>query len=436
MNTFSTLDAWLSHLESAHPISIDMGLKRVSIVKSALNIKFLCPVFTVGGTNGKSSTCAFLETISIYSGYSVGCYTSPHLLKFNERARLNGENVTDDELLQHFEIVESARLSFLSPISLTYFEFTTLAILNLFASHQLEVVILEVGLGGRFDAINIIDTDCAIITSIDIDHTNYLGNTRDEIAFEKAGIFRAGKPAICGDLSIPHKLIEHAEGLGADLWLIKRDFHSEMKLDRCEKWTYIGRDIRYPNLTYPALFGLNQIINASVALAALEALYDCLPISVQDINLGITNVKLPGRFQVLSGKPTVILDVAHNPHAVAALIHNLVNIGYFQYTHAVFGAMRDKDILGMMQLLKGEVDYWYVTNLPSTRAATAEQLETILRQIGLENRQDKRVTQFASGAEAFQSAIKNASNNDRIIVIGSFYTVSSVMSYLSKFRKN
>ncbi|MDU0810027.1 MAG: bifunctional tetrahydrofolate synthase/dihydrofolate synthase [Burkholderia sp.] len=427
MSTFSTIDAWLSYLETIHPVRIDMGLTRVGLIKNLLNIKFSCPIFTVGGTNGKGSTCIFLETILIHGGYNVGCHVSPHLLKFNERARLNGKNVTDDELLEHFEAVESARLSFINPISLTYFEFTTLAILNLFSSHRLDVVILEVGLGGRFDAINIIDTDCAIITSIDIDHTNYLGNTRDAIAVEKAGIFRAGKPAICGDLNTPCKLIEYAENFGADLWLIRRDFRIEANLGKREKWTYIGRSRCYTELTYPMLIGSNQLINASVAIAALEALYDRLPISIQDIQLGVSSAKLPGRFQVLPGKPIVILDVAHNPKAIATLVHNFIDIGYFTHTHAVFGVMYDKDISGIIQNMKNDVDYWYVTNLPSTRAATAEQLKIALQQSGIDNRQTKKVTQFSSTAEAFRYAIKNASNNDKIIVTGSFHTVSGVM---------
>lgn len=197
--TFPTLDAWLTHLESAHPVGIDMGLTRISQVRDALGLTFKCPVITVGGTNGKGSTCAIIETILVRAGYRVGCHTSPHLLDFNERARLNGADATNDELLEHFEAVEQARMSLADPVSLTYFEFTTLAIMRLFASRDLDAVILEVGLGGRLDAVNIIDTDCAIVTSIDIDHTEYLGDTCEKIGFEKAGIFRPNTPAICGD---------------------------------------------------------------------------------------------------------------------------------------------------------------------------------------------------------------------------------------------
>ncbi|AOJ95965.1 bifunctional tetrahydrofolate synthase/dihydrofolate synthase [Burkholderia multivorans] len=430
MSTFPTLDAWLSHLERAHPVGIDMGLTRIGQVKAALKLEFACPVITVGGTNGKGSTCAFLETILVRAGYKVGCHTSPHLLEFNERARVNGEVVSDAELLPHFEAVEAARTSLPEPVSLTYFEFTTLAILHLFASRGLDAVILEVGLGGRLDAVNIIDTDCAIVTSIDIDHTEYLGDTREKIAFEKAGIFRPGKPAICGDPAAPQTLVDHAAAIGADLWLVGRDFRYEAQpgAER-QQWSYIGRDKRYPALAYPALRGANQLINASAALAALEALRPQLPVSAQDIRLGLANVELPGRFQVLPGKPAIVLDVAHNPHAAAVLEQNLGNMGFFPYTYAVFGAMHDKDIDGVLRHLKGEIDHWCVTDLPLPRAASAEQLEAALRNAGVQDGPDSSVTRYASAADAFSDALKRASENDRIVVFGSFHTVAGVMAY-------
>ncbi|AOJ65487.1 bifunctional folylpolyglutamate synthase/dihydrofolate synthase [Burkholderia ubonensis] len=430
MSTFPTLDAWLSHLERAHPVGIDMGLTRIGQVRAALGLEFACPVITVGGTNGKGSTCAFLETILVRAGYKVGCHTSPHLLAFNERARVNGETVADDALLPHFEAVEAARTSLPEPVSLTYFEFTTLAILHLFAARGLDAVILEVGLGGRLDAVNIIDTDCAIVTSIDIDHTEYLGDTREQIAFEKAGIFRPGKPAICGDPAVPQTLIDHAEAIGADLWLVGRDFRYEAQpgAER-QQWSYHGRDKRYPALAYPALRGANQLINASAALAALESLRAVLPVSAQDIRLGLANVELPGRFQVLPGKPAIVLDVAHNPHAAAVLAQNLGNMGFFPYTYAVFGAMHDKDIGGVLHHLKGEIDHWCVTDLPLPRAASAEQLEAALRHAGVEDGPDSSVTRHASPADAFRDALKRASENDRIVVFGSFHTVAGVMAY-------
>ena len=430
MSTFPTLDAWLSHLESAHPVGIDMGLARIGKVKAALELEFACPVITVGGTNGKGSTCAFLETILVRAGYKVGCHTSPHLLAFNERARVNGEPVDDDALLPHFEAVERARLSLADPVSLTYFEFTTLAILHLFASRGLDAVILEVGLGGRLDAVNVIDADCAIVTSIDIDHTEYLGDTREQIAFEKAGIFRSDKPAICGDPAAPQTLIDHAQAIGADLWLVGRDFrYAPQPGTERQQWSYLGRDKRYPALAYPALRGANQLINASAALAALEALRAQLPVSAQDIRLGLANVELPGRFQVLPGKPSIILDVGHNPHAAAVLAQNLGSMGYFPFTYAVFGAMRDKDIAGVVEHLKGEIDHWCVTDLPLPRAATAEQLEAVLRDAGVTDGPDSSVTRYENPAAAFQDALKRATENDRILVFGSFLTVAGVMAW-------
>ncbi|MGF6721395.1 dihydrofolate synthase/folylpolyglutamate synthase [Paraburkholderia sp. GAS41] len=430
MTPFPTLDAWLTHLESSHPVGIDMGLTRIGKVRDALQLSFDCPVITVGGTNGKGSTCAILETILLRAGYRVGCHTSPHLLSFNERARVNGAMASDADLVPHFEAVEAARLSLAEPVSLTYFEFTTLAIMHLFASRGLDAVILEVGLGGRLDAVNILDTDCAIITSIDIDHTEYLGDTREKIAFEKAGIFRAGKPAICADPVPPQTLIDHAEQIGADLWLFGRDFRYEGQAgSERQQWNYVGRSMRRSALAYPALRGANQLINTSAALAGLEALRDRLPVSAQDIRLGLANVELPGRFQVLPGKPSIVLDVGHNPHAAAVLSQNLGNMGYFPYTYAVFGAMHDKDIAGVIEHLKGEIDHWCVTDLPSPRAASAQDLEAVLRECGVAEGADSSVTRYASPADAFHDALKRASENDRIVVFGSFYTVAGVMSY-------
>ncbi len=430
MNTFPTLDAWLAHLEAAHPVGIDMGLARIGKVKAALGLAFDCPVITVGGTNGKGSTCAIVEAILLRAGYRVGCHTSPHLLAFNERARIDGADASDTDLLTHFEAVEKARASLPEPVSLTYFEFTMLAILHLFASRGLDAVILEVGLGGRLDAVNIVDTDCAVVTSIDIDHTEYLGDTREKIGFEKAGIFRAGKPAIVGDPSPPQSLIDHAEAIGAELWLVGRDFRYEAQPgNERQQWSYLGREQRRLALAYPALRGANQLINTAAALAALESLRDRLPVSVQNIRLGLANVELAGRFQVLPGKPQIILDVAHNPHAATVLSQNLGNMGYFPYTYAVFGVMSDKDIDGVVQHLKGEIDHWNVTALPTLRGASPQQLEAALREAGVNDGPDSSVALFPTPADAFRDALSRASESDRILVFGSFYTVAGIIAY-------
>jgi dihydrofolate synthase/folylpolyglutamate synthase len=424
--TFDNLDDWLRHLENAHPVGIDMGLERINRVKEALQLRIDATVFIVGGTNGKGSTCALLESILLAASYKVGCHTSPHFLKFNERARVGGEMVSDDLLLKHFAIVEKARASLPDAPSLTYFEFTTLAIMHLFSQAGLDAVILEVGLGGRLDAVNIIDADCAIVTSIDMDHMEYLGDTREKIAFEKAGIFRSGKPAVCGDPVPPQALIDHANAIGADLWLMGRDYNFQG--DK-QQWGWAGRSKRFSGLGYPALRGANQLLNASAVIAALIAVRDRLPVGAQEIRNGMAWVELPGRFQVLPGQPTIILDVAHNPHASAALAQNLDNMAYHPYTIAVFGAMADKDIQGVMKPMLDKVDFWYFCDLPTARAATAEALAKQLRELGFKEGKDSGIEVFESPELAYQAALKKAGEGDRITVFGSFYTVAGVLAY-------
>jgi dihydrofolate synthase/folylpolyglutamate synthase len=423
-NPPTTLNEWLSLLETMHPKAIDMGLERVTQVKDSLGIHFDCPVITVGGTNGKGSTCAMLESILLQAGYRVGLYTSPHLIHFNERARINGEPVSDAAFIGNFAEVEARR----GGVSLTYFEFTTLAILKMFAEAKLDVVILEVGLGGRLDAVNVIDADVAIVTSVDIDHTEYLGDTREKIGFEKAGIFRAGRTAICSDPMPPASLIEHATKIGADLWLMGRDFNYAG--DK-QQWNYGGRGQRRSSLGYPSLRGANQLLNASAALAALEALRHRLPVGAQEVRNGLVMVELPGRFQVLPGRPSIILDVAHNPHAAATLAQNLDNMGFHAYTYAVFGAMKDKDIEGVIAHLKDRIDHWCVTDLPLPRAETAAGLKQALLDAGVvpnfQAGAEKTIETFASPAEAFLNARNRAGENDRIAVFGSFLTVAGVM---------
>jgi dihydrofolate synthase/folylpolyglutamate synthase len=403
-----------------------MGLERVTRVKDALQLKFKPVVFTVGGTNGKGSTCALLESILLAASYKVGCHTSPHLLSFNERARVNGENASDALLLEHFKAVELARVSLPNPPTLTYFEFTTLAIMHLFATADLDAVILEVGLGGRLDAVNMIDTDCAIVTSIDLDHMEYLGNTREKIAFEKAGIFRSDKPAICADPVPPQSLIDHAVSIGADLWLMGKDYNFQG--DK-QQWGWAGRGKRFSGLGYPALRGANQLLNASAVIAALIAVRDRLPVGAQEIRNGMAWVELPGRFQVLPGQPTIILDVAHNPHASAALAQNLENMAYHPYTIAVFGAMADKDIDGVLKPMMDKIDFWYFCDLPTPRAASAESLAARIRSLGFKEGDDSGIEVFASPALAYESALKKAGEGDRISVFGSFYTVAGVLAY-------
>jgi dihydrofolate synthase/folylpolyglutamate synthase len=422
--TPTTLPAWLALLESRHAeVHIDMGLDRVRAVKDRLALSFSCPVIMVAGTNGKGSTCAMLEAILLRAGYKVGLYIKPHFLDFNERARIGGELASDAALVASFNAVEGQR----GDTDLTYFEFTTLAIMHLLAGSGIDVAILEVGLGGRLDAVNVIDADVAIVTSVDIDHTDYLGDTREKIGFEKAGIFRPGKAAICSDPVPPASLVAHAEAIGADLWLLGRDFNYSG--DK-QQWNYGGRAQRRNSLAYPGLRGANQLLNASAALAALEVLRMALPVGAQDVRTGLVVVELPGRFQVLPGRPTVILDVAHNPHAASALALNLGNMGFHPYTYAVFGIMQDKDIDCVIAPMAQYVDHWCVADLPSPRSADAGALAAQLAALpaGDAKPGERSALSFPDPAAAFANAMSRAGENDRIVVFGSFYTVAGVMA--------
>jgi dihydrofolate synthase/folylpolyglutamate synthase len=424
-----SLPDWLNYLETLHPRTIEFGLDRVNQVKDRLGLSLDCPVITVGGTNGKGSTCAFLEAILLQAGYRVGLYTSPHLLRFNERARLQGVSASDEQWISQFEAVEAARTGLDPAVSLTYFEFTTLAALRLFQHAALDVAILEVGMGGRLDAVNCIDADCAIVTSIDLDHQEYLGPTREKIAWEKAHIYRPGRPAICADPVAPASLVEVAQHLGADLWLFGRDFNYS---GDPQQWAYGGRQMRRSGLAYPALRGANQLLNASAALAALEALHERLPVTNQAIRTGFALVELPGRFQVLAGRPTVILDVAHNPHAASVLARNLDQMGFYPSTHAVFGCMRDKDIIGVLKPLLQRVDHWHLTPLPGARAAQSAELLQALQAAGFEEDKNHHVQQYHHATKAWAGACSQARENDRIVVFGSFVTVAEIMPALEQ----
>ena len=421
-----TLPEWLRHCEQLHPRNIEMGLERVGEVARRLGLSFACPVITVAGTNGKGSTCAMLEAICLQAGYRTGVYTSPHLVHFEERCRIHGEIVAGADLVPHFEAVEHARSQGGEPVSLTYFEFTTLAILRLMSQSRLDVAILEVGLGGRLDATNVIDADCAVITSIDVDHVEFLGPDRESIGREKAGILRTGRPAIVSDPMPPASVIDRAREIGADLWRFGQDFN--FSGDK-QQWAWAGRGRRYAGLAYPALRGANQLINASGALAALESLRERLPITAQAVRAGLALVELPGRFQIVPGQPTLVLDVAHNPHSVAALTANLDAMGFFPTTHAIFGAMADKDLGVMLAKVAPVIDRWYFTDLDTPRALPAASLQqkwNALQMAGASRRQAP-TSVHASPLQALAAAMEVADPADRIVVFGSFYTVGGVL---------
>jgi dihydrofolate synthase / folylpolyglutamate synthase len=413
-----TLQDWLAHCERLHPKAIALGLDRVRTVAERMQLEFACPVITVAGTNGKGSTCAMLEAIALQAGWKTGVYTSPHLVHFEERCRVRGEMVRADALVPHFERVEQARQG----VQLTYFEFTTLAILGLLAASGLDLVILEVGLGGRLDAVNVIDPDCAVITSIDIDHQEFLGPDREAIGREKAGILRAGRPAVVSDPMPPRSVIAAAEELGTDLWLLGRDYNFQG--DK-QQWSWAGRGRRYAGLGYPALRGANQLVNASGVLAALTTLRDRVPVTAQAVRNGLAMVELPGRFQIVPGQPALVLDVAHNPHSVAALAANLDAMGFYPTTHAVFGAMGDKDLGEMLRRMDPLVDRWYFTELATPRAASAESLRALWQ--SQTRRKDVAASTHATPKAALDAAVEASTPTDRILVFGSFFTVGGVL---------
>ena len=413
-----TLQEWLAYCEQLHPVAIDLGLERVRAVADRLDLRFACPVITVAGTNGKGSTCAMLEAILLQAGYRTGVYTSPHLVHFEERCRVMGESVQAPALAEAFAAVEVAR----EGVSLTYFEFSTLAIFKLLSGLELDAVVLEVGLGGRLDAVNIVDPDCAVITSIDLDHTALLGPDRESIGREKAGIMRTGCQVVVSDPMPPQSVVDHAVAIGADLWRFGRDFN--FSGDK-QQWSWAGRGRRYSGMAYPALRGANQLVNASGVLAALESLRSQLPVTAQAIRNGLAMVTLPGRFQIVPGEPVLVLDVAHNPHSVAALAENLDAMGYYPSTHAVFGAMADKDLDAMLRRIGPLVDHWYLCDLPLPRAAKAVDLVAPCQ--AASHRPAVPVEVHDDPQSALQAAVRRSDPTDRIVVFGSFYTVGGVL---------
>jgi dihydrofolate synthase/folylpolyglutamate synthase len=470
----NSLADWLTYLESLHPKTIALGLERMAQVKQRLNLQPDFPIIIVGGTNGKGSVCAMLEAILYAAGYRVGCYTSPHLLDYSERVRIGKQLASDAELCASFEQIEQVR----GDIPLTYFEFGTLAAMQCFISHKVDVAILEVGLGGRLDAVNVFDADCSVVTSIDIDHVDYLGDTREQIGFEKAGIFRKGRVAICADGDVPQALRKHAQEIGAELWCIGSEFGfslpspasgrgagGEGRGDEAQvidvaptlspalkeqlairlgeqttlakslvisrqrereqiqgQWNFYSKVGVRSSLPYPALRGAFQLHNASAVLAALDAMKEKLPVSMEAVRRGLVEVQLAGRFQFVPGRPQLILDVAHNPHAARSLAQNLVNLPPAK-TFAVFSMLKDKDIAGVVQALDAQVDVWLVAGIDAPRGATTAELVQVLQN----SRVRGEVNACVSIGEALHQASNRAGENDRIAAFGSFYTVAEVM---------
>ncbi len=477
----NALSTWLERIYAIRSgPEIEMGLERIRPVFDALGVAPQCPVFLVGGTNGKGSVCAYLDTILCAGGYRVARYTSPHIQRFNERIVVNGVEASDEQLVAAFERVEAVRMQS-GNLALTFFEYTTLAAFVVFAEAKLDAWVIEVGLGGRLDATNILEPDCSVIVSIGIDHQEFLGNTRELIAIEKAGILRAGKPAIIAEPNPPETLRDKAQSVGADAQCVGVDYGWQRNSETPNQWSFWvsdiltlsqqsdqplppspaggrrvgdegaaalpapattaltsttpspqpspacgrgGKTFRHA-LPIPALRGNYQLGNAAAALAALTALQDRLPVSQNAIKSGLLSVEWPGRFQVLAGRPTTVLDVAHNEHAAIALERALSDMAYFPVTHAVFAMLKDKGIAAVVAAVKHRIDHWYIAPLPGARGVELPMLSAALHQAGVK---DVQIQRFESVSSAYAAAQKKADEADRIVVFGSFLTVAAAMA--------
>lgn len=413
-----TLTDWLDYILASHPENvIELGLGRMKTMIARLGIRFECPVITVGGTNGKGSTCAMLESIYRSAGYKTAMHTSPHMLRFNERARINGLEVADRVLVEAFKEVEAARDS----MPLTYFEFTALGILRAFQKAEPDVVILEIGLGGRLDAINALESTAAIVTTVGIDHEAYLGNTRDAIGWEKAHIYRTGHPAVCADKNPPVKLLQYADSMDCQLMLAGRDF-SIKPVDAEQMRFEMGSFIW--DLPKPALAGRNQLDNAAGVLALVVSLMDKLPVTTEDIAQGLKTVRVTARFEKVSTDPCVILDVGHNPHAAVVLAQNVKDLGCRGKTLAVFGMLADKDMIDVVKIMSEVIDEWFITGLPGPRGASAQELHRVMLEAGVSG---AKITVCDGVDAAFESAKHRAAITDTIVVFGSFVTVTAAL---------
>jgi dihydrofolate synthase/folylpolyglutamate synthase len=419
---FTTLDQWLDWQSSLHPHEIELGLTRCRTVAQRLNLlppQF--PVISVAGTNGKGTSVILLDAILSAAGYRIGRFMSPHLLRYNERICIAGIEADDAQICQAFNLIEEVR----DDISLTFFEFSTLAALLVFQHNNVDLAVLEVGLGGRLDAVNIVDPEIALVTAIDIDHVDWLGHDRESIGFEKAGIFRARRPAVCSDANPPLSLIEHAEQLQAPLFYLGRDFSYNKLSDKTWNWHCSkSTDNGFSHLPVPSLAGDFQLQNAAGVLMVLELLN--FQVSEAAIRQGLVNATLPGRFQVLPGRVTRILDVAHNPLGAQVCAHSLGQLPCIGETHAVVGMLKDKDIAGVLSVMQSSINHWHVAALNTPRCASTQCLVEHLTAMGVGA---TRIDIYDSIKKAYEYLLfdRNLPDGDRIIVFGSFYTVAEVL---------
>jgi dihydrofolate synthase / folylpolyglutamate synthase len=413
----NNLSEWLAYLEQhyiyIHGGTVD-GLPRLRNIAKKINLDSIpTTVITIGGTNGKGSCVVYLESILLAAGYKVGAYISPHILHFNERIRLNGQDVDDERLIEAFSKVDAV----CKDSEITYFEFTTLAAFYLFKNTPLDIVLLEVGLGGRLDAVNIVNPDISVITTISLDHTEQLGDTREKIGYEKAGIMRPNHPCVCGDLNPPHSIIEYAKDIGANLYCLNKDFiYSKSDKD----WSFTFQIKKLINLPIPKL----SLQDASTALMAITLLPSSFKITEIAIKNGLVNARILGRFQTISNNPLIIVDVAHNPESAAFLAEQLASKPIKGKTLAVVGILKDKDIKNILYPMLTQVNEWFVGGLQQDTARGAH-AEEVLKNLELLN--VKLCYNCENISEAYHKAVLRCSSEDRIIVFGSFYSVANIL---------
>lgn len=415
---FKRLQDWLAWQQTLHSQKIELGLSRIE--KVACDLGVMQPEFqvvTVAGTNGKGSITAILESVYHHAGYRVATYTSPHLLSYNERVRIGKKNTADQPLCEAFDIVDQAR----GETSLSYFEFSTLAAMLIFSNTKLDVAVFEVGLGGRLDAVNIYDADISIVSNIGMDHVQWLGSTREAIGLEKAGIFRAHKPAVCGDRDPPDSLLEHARAIGSELYLIDRDFSCRQE---GETWSFQSEQLTWNGLPMPSLYGDAQLVNAAVALMSVQCLDDVLPVKQESIGPGMQDISLCGRFQRVSGECEIIFDVAHNLDSAEVLRKNLQELGPVSNTYAVFAVLKDKDVDGIIETMCEQIDEWYISEIDSERSSSCRDLQASIERLD----PDGVVKSYPSVSEAWFAARDSSDRTSRIVVFGSFLTVAEVLS--------
>jgi dihydrofolate synthase/folylpolyglutamate synthase len=411
---FCSLSEWLDWQKTSHVRTIDLSLDRVEIVHARMGIDHQPLTITVSGTNGKGSSVAFLDSILRQQGYRVGTYTSPHIVNYNERIRINGVPIDDQSICSAFERIDAVR----NDISLSFFEFGTLAALDIFSRHQVDVQLLEVGLGGRLDATNVIDADVAIVTNISIDHVYWLGQTRNQISLEKAGIMRSGVAAVIGDPDPPEAMMEWVKSHSVPVSLLGRDYSFECDASH---WRWHGTNQHYDNLPLPGLRGSHQFENAAAVIQALSLVADRLPVSERSIKNGVEAVKLPGRFQFIDSQPALLIDVAHNPQSAALLAQNIRHYYPDRRVYALFSVMADKDIGKIIDLMKGLVEKWYPVPLEIERAASTDEIVSVLSQRGI-SAYSKPLNNFDEAWKAVTEDV--TSSADMILIFGSFFLVS------------